>query len=148
MKKLSLAAATAVVAIATAVSGPAFAAGHDDMFVIRTTDKTPDQAVEAIKAYSDSKKWQWMGSDKVKKGEVIIAKTCIPAVGAKLWPLGLQVSAMLPCGNFGVYVKDGKTNISMLNPGYMNMLYPDPKVEEAVKVAQPLLTGLLDSVAK
>jgi hypothetical protein len=126
------------------------AAGADDLIIVRPAARTPAEVVDAIKAYAEAKKWVFAGASKVKppQGEVTFVKVCIPEVGKLLWPLGLQISAMLPCGNFGVYQKEGKTEISMLHPRYMQMLYPHPEVEKASAVATPLFSDLLDGVTK
>jgi hypothetical protein len=117
------------------------------LFVLRTTSKTPDAVAEAIKAYAEAKKWNYLGADKVKQGQVILVKLCIPEIGQQLWPVGLQISAMLPCGNLGIYQKDGKTEISLLHPRYMQLLHPDPAVEKAGAAAAPLLIAMLDAVS-
>jgi len=119
-----------------------------DMLLVRSTAKEPAEVVSAIQAYSERKKWQFVGASKVKQGEVTLVKVCIPQVGQLLWPLGLQISAMLPCGNVGIYKKEGKTEISMLHPAYMQLIYPAPQVEMAVGVATPLLLDMLDNVAR
>ena len=122
----------------------------DDMFVVRPTARTPQEVVDVMKAYAEGKKWVFAGASKVKppQGEVTFVKVCIPEVGKLLWPLGLHISAMLPCGNFGVYQKEGKTEISMLHPRYMQVLYPHPEVDKASAVATPLFIDMLDTVAK
>jgi len=120
----------------------------DDIFLIRTTPKSPDAMVLAIKDYTEKNKWQYLGEIKVKKGEVRLVKICIPEVGRLIWPVGLQLSALLPCGNVGVYLKDGATEISVLHPRYMQLLYPHPATERASIVAQPLLTDMLDAVTR
>lgn len=128
---------------------PLARADDKDMFVIRSTDKSPDELANAVKAYSENANWQYIDPVKVKKGEVTLIKTCIPAVGGKLWPLGLFVGALLPCGNLAAYKgKDGKTEVSMLKPEYMSRLYPNPVVAEAVKIAEPLLNKMFDEVTK
>ena len=123
-------------------------AASDDMFIIRSTAQTPEAAVEAVKAYAEQKKWMYLGASKVKKGEITLVKICIPEVGQQIWPLGLHLSAMLPCGNLGVYQKEGKTEISLLHPRYMQVLYPHPEIEKASATAQLLLTEMLDTVTK
>lgn len=132
-----------MVSLSTAVAA-------DDLIVVRETAKTPEQVVQAIKAYAEDKKWVYMGANKVKppQGEVTFVKVCIPAVGKLLWPLGLQMSALLPCGNLGVYQKQGKTEISMLDPRYMQMLDSRPEVQKASATATPLLHDMLEAVAK
>ena len=119
-----------------------------DMVIIRSTTKIPDQVVDAIRSYSEQKKWMYMGANKAKQGEVTMVKVCIPQVSQLLWPVGLHMSALLPCGNVGVYQSKGQTQISMLHPRYMHVLYPHPEVEKAVAVATPLLTEMLEAVAK
>lgn len=131
-----------------ALQSPASASDPDDIFIIRTTDKPPAEAVAAIEAYVQDNKWIYLGANKVKKGQVTLVKICIPEVGQIVWPVGLQLSALLPCGNLGVYEKDGATEISALHPRYMNTLYPDPALERAGAVAAPLLIEMLDTVAK
>ena len=119
-----------------------------DMILIKATAKTPEQVVDDVKFYAEEKKWLYMGANKAKQGEVTMVKVCIPQVGQILWPVGLQLSALLPCGNIGVYQKNGKTEISMLHPRYMQALYPHPEVERAGNVATPLLLEMLSAVAK
>ena len=123
-------------------------ADPNDIFIVRTTSKTPDAIVAAIKSHSEQKKWEFLGESKVKKGEVTFVKICIPAVGQLIWPVGLQLSAMLPCGNVGIYQKGTATEISVLHPRYMHVLYPHPATERASAVAQPLLIEMLDAVTR
>lgn len=134
-----------------AISAPAAAqapAPGPGMLLVRPTAKTAEQVVEAVKAHAEAKKWLYMGATKAKQGEVTMVKVCLPQVGQVLWPLGLQVSALLPCGNVGVYQKGGQTEISMLHPAYMQVLYPHPETEKASAIATPLLIEMLDRVAK
>jgi hypothetical protein len=119
-----------------------------DMILIRATTKTSDQVVDAVKAYAEANKWLYMGANKARQGEVTMVKVCIPQVGQLLWPVGLHLSALLPCGNIGVYQNKGQMEISMLHPGYMQVLYPHPEVERAVNVASPLLVEMLTTIAK
>ena len=119
-----------------------------DMILIRSTTKTTEEVVEAIRSYSEAKKWMYMGASKAKQGEVTLVKVCIPEVGKVLWPVGLQLSALLPCGNLGIYDRKGRSEISMLHPSYMQVLYPHPSVEKAAAMATPLLTEMLEAVAR
>jgi len=143
--RLLICAALSITTFAATAETPSPGAG---MILVKPTTKTPDEVVDAIKDYSEQKKWQFVDASKVKNGEVTLVKVCLPEVGKVLWSLGLQISAILPCGNLGVYLKQGKTEISMLHPAYMQMLYPHAEVEKAVKIATPLLLDMLDSVAK
>lgn len=118
------------------------------MIVTKASQKSPDQVVEAIKVYAETKKWMYMGANKAKQGEVTMVKVCLPQVGQMLWPIGLQVSAFLPCGNLGIYKRGGETQISMLHPQYMQVLYPHAEVEKAVAVATPLLLDMLSELSQ
>lgn len=135
-------------AILIALYTTAQAADPNDIFMIRTTSKTPDAVSAAIKAYSEQHKWQYLGESKVNKGAVRFVKICIPEVAQLLWPLGLQLSALLPCGNVGIYQKGTATEISVLHPRYMHTLYPHAATERATAVAQPLLTEMLDKITQ
>lgn len=127
-----------------------FAQGADpnDIFMVRTTSKTPDAVVAAVKSYAEEQKWQFLSANTVKQGQVTLVKICIPEVGKLVWPVGLRLSALLPCGNMGIYSNGTMTEISVLHPRYLNLLYPDPALEQAVAVAEPLLRGMLDAVVK
>jgi uncharacterized protein (DUF302 family) len=131
----------------TLFTGTAFAQTAD-LFMLRTTSKSIDMVVEAIKSHSEKKKWQYLGASKVKNGEVTLVKICMPAVGQQVWPQGLHLSALLPCGNVAVYAKDGATQISVLHPRYMHLLHPTPEMEKASATALPLITEMLDALAK
>ncbi len=135
-------------AILLALTAVAQAGDPNDIFIVRATSKTPDATVAAIKSYSEQKKWQYVGDSKVKNGEVRLVKICLPEVGNLIWPVGLQLSALLPCGNVGIYQKGGVTEISVLHPRYLHVLYPHPATDAASAVAEPLLTEMLDAVTK
>lgn len=119
-----------------------------DAFMVRTTAKAPEEVVAAIKTYSEQKKWQYLGESKVKKGEVRLVKICMPEIGQLIWPVDLQLSAMLPCGNVGVYQKAGVTEISVLHPRYLYVLYPHTSTQRAGELAHPMLTEMLDAVTR
>jgi hypothetical protein len=135
-------------AILLVLSNTAQAADPNEIFMIRTTSKTPDAVSAAIKAYSEQHKWQYFGENKANKGQVRFVKICIPEVGQLIWPVGLQLSALLPCGNVGIYQKGTGTEISVLHPRYMYTLYPHAATERASAVAQPLLTEMLDKITQ
>jgi hypothetical protein len=138
----------AVLGFLLALGAFAEAENANDIFIVRTTSKTPAAVVSAIKSFSEGKKWQYLGDNKVKKGEVTLVKICIPEVGKIIWPAGLQLSALLPCGNVGIYRKGAGTEVSVLHPRYMHTLYPHPATKRASEIAQPLLIDMLDSVTK
>ena len=116
------------------------------MLVVRATTKTPDETIKAVQKYSEDKGWLYLEADKL--GPVTLLKICIPEVGQLLWPLGLQIGALLPCGKLSVYQKEGKTEIALLHPAYMQAIYPHAEVKKAVAIATPLLMDMLVAVAK
>lgn len=148
MKEVVYAAMACCLALGPLYSPVGQSAEPTGMFLVRSTEKTPDALVDAVKAYAEEKKWEYLGADKVKKGELTLVKLCIPEVGKQIWPLGPHLSAMLPCGNIGVYQREGKTEISLLDARYMYLIYPDPAIEKAGATAQSLLSEMLDAVIK
>jgi len=120
-------------------------ANTEDLFVISSSTKTPDEVVTSMKKYSEEPKWQFLGANKVKQGAVTLVKVCIPEVGREIWPLGLHLGAMLPCGNLSVYQKDGRTEIALLHARYMEVLHPDTATKKASAIAQPLLAGMVEA---
>jgi hypothetical protein len=137
-----------VLTLAACLIAAPMAQASDDLFMVRTTSQPPEAVVAAIKDYAKTMEWQYLSDNKVKKGEVTLVKICIPDVGRIIWPLGLRLSAMLPCGNIGIYATDAGTEVSVLHPRYLNVLYPDPETERAGEVGAPLLTEMLDTVAR
>ena len=134
--------------IICALAKSASAGNASENLILRTTDKAPDRVVADIRTYSDNMKWLYVGDSKVKKGTVTLVKICIPEVGRAVWPAGLRLSALLPCGNIGVYQGEAGTEISVLHPRYMHVLYPDPATEKAGEIALPLLQEMLDAVVQ
>ena len=135
-----------VFAIASLTS--AYGQEASTMLIVRSTPKSVDAVVDAIKSYAEAQKWQYLGASKVKNGEVTLVKICMPAVGQQVWPQGLELSALMPCGNVGVYAKGAATEISVLHPRYMHVLHPTVAMEKAAATAVPLVMGMLESVSK
>jgi hypothetical protein len=123
------------------LAGGATAQNASDVFIIKTTSKDPDAVVSAIKSYSEQKKWQYLGDTKIKQGQITLVKICIPEVALALWPAGSHLSAMLPCGNIGVYKQGERTEISVLHPRYMHVLHPSPATERAAGIAPSAACG-------
>ena len=119
-----------------------------DFIVVRTSDRSVAQVIEAAEAHIKAKSYQNLGVNVVKppQGEVTFVKFCMPSVGRQLWAVDLKLSAILPCGNIGVYQRNGKTEVSMLHPAYMTALYTDAAVANAGVTAEPLLMEMLDEV--
>ena len=63
-----------------------------------------------------------------------------------LWSVGQHLSAMLPCGNIGVYRKQDMTEVSPLNPRYMERILPDPAVRKASAMAETLLIEMVNEI--
>jgi len=124
----------------------AWAGEPNDMFIVRSSQKAPYEIVAQIEQYAKDKKWVYLRSNKVKKGQVRLSKICIRAAGKELWKAGLHVSAMVPCGNVGIYKQNGITQISLLHPRFMYMIYPDPNVKKAVEISSPLLINMMDEI--
>jgi hypothetical protein len=135
--------------IALLLAAPAAKAGEPtDMFWVRTTEKSPEQVVGAIKAYVQEKKWLYLSDFKIKGGEVTAVKICYPPIGKDIFAAGMHVAAMMPCGHIAVYVEGGKTRLSMLHPKFMTALYPDKNLETAVKTVAPLFEAMLGDVLR
>jgi hypothetical protein len=139
---------TALLLLGSLACGVSLAAEPSNLFIIRTTNKSPEAIADAIKTYADAKKWQYLGASKVKNGEVTLVKVCIPEVGKQVWPQGLHMSALLPCGNLGIYKKGDKTEVSMLHARYMHTLGPTPEMEKASATAEPMLEDMLNTALK
>ncbi len=139
---------TITTALFAGLLGVAQAAEPSNLFIIRPTDKAPEAVADAIKAYAETRNWQYLGATKVKNGEVTLVKVCIPEIGKLVWPQGMHLSAILPCGNIGIYKKSDKYEVSMLHPRYMHVLVPTPEMEKAGAAAEPLLKDMLDAALK
>ena len=139
---------SAALVLASLFSMPAIAGEPNGMFIMRTTTKSPDAVQAAIKAYVLEKKWLYVNDNKLKVGEVTQVRMCVPDIGKDTWKAGMHISALVPCGQIGIYEQDGVTKISMLHPGFMNALYPDPILKKAGEDLLPLLTTMLDEVVK
>ena len=118
------------------------------VFVIRQTSKTPEAVVAAIEKYAEKQDWLFLGADTIKHGEITLVKVCLPEIGGLIWPQGLHMSALLPCGNVSIYRKDGKTEVSMLSGRYMHLLVLTPEMKKASDAAEPLLNAMLEAVLK
>lgn len=136
---------------ATLAHTPAFAgesAAPNDLFVVKTSAKSPEAVFGAIKTYVADKKWLYLGDNKVKNGEVILVKLCVPSAAKDIWAAGLHVAALAPCGHLGIYQEAGQTKVSMLHPKFMNALNPHPSLKKAGDELAPLFTAMLDDVTR
>jgi len=119
-----------------------------NVFMLNTTSKSMGEVVKAVKSFAKKKHWVYLGDYKVKNDKVILVNFCVKEAGKIAWRAGLKVSAMLPCGNMGVYKKDGVTEISLLNPYYMTTLYPDLDLETAADLLMPLYKEMMVTIVK
>jgi len=127
-------------------AGQALAGPPNEVFLVRDTQRAPRDVVAAVKAYVDEQDWMYVNDAELKG--VIFVKFCVPALAKDIFAAGDHVAALLPCGSMAIYPKNGKTQISMLHPGYMNALYPDPNLARAAEKGLPLFQALLDAVTR
>jgi hypothetical protein len=136
---------TVLAALAFLASG-ARAGEPNDMFMIRSTDKSYGQVTDAAKAYVSKQGWVYVNEAELKG--VVMIKFCVPEMAKDIFAAGDFVTAMLPCGQIGLYKKDGKTQIAMLHPGYMERIYPDPNIRRAAEKGLPLFQAMLEEIAR
>ena len=126
-------------------AGAAHAGAPNDNFWVRSSPKTPDQVVAALKSYAEARKWLYLAEFKIKNGEVTSVKICYPPIGKHIFAAGMHVAAMMPCGQVAVYNENG-TKLAMLHPKFMTVLYPDENLERAVREVTPLFEAMLEEV--
>lgn len=146
MKYLIPVALMTILGAASAFAGER--AAPNDLFVIKTSAKSPDAVFAAIKAYVADKKWLYLGDNKVKNDEVTLVKLCVPAASPDIWAAGLHVAALAPCGHIGIYREAGRTTVSMLHPKFMHVLNPHPRLKKAGDELAPLFDAMLDDVTR
>jgi len=119
-------------------------------FIVRATDKSPAEVIDALTAHIQAKKYIDFGIAKVKppQGEITFVKFCMPAIGRQLFAVSLELSPMLPCGSITIYSKQGRTEVAALHPRYMQVLYPHPAVERAAKQAALLVMDAMESATR
>lgn len=133
---------------AAAFPDEAVAGEPSDMFMIRDTQKAPEEVVSAIKSYVEVNKWLYLAEFKIKAGEVTSVKICYPPIGKDIFAAGMHVAAMMPCGQIAIYREGDQTRISMLHPRFMTALYPDPNLERAVSTVTPQFEAMLAEVTR
>lgn len=144
--KFSIATFAAILMLAF-IPAAASAGEPNDMFWVRSTQKSPEQVVAAIKGYVEAKKWLYLADFKLKGGQVTAVKICYPPIGKDIFAAGMHVAAIMPCGHIAVY-DEGGTKISMLHPNYMTALFPDKNLEKAAREVTPLFEAMLAEVSK
>jgi hypothetical protein len=126
---------------------PAKAGEPNDLFWVRSTQKSPQQIVAAIKEYVEARKWLYLADFKIKGGQVTAVKICYPPIGNDIFAAGMHVAAMMPCGHIAVY-EEGGTKIAMLHPKFMTALYPDRNLDKAAREVTPLFEAMLADVIR
>ena len=119
----------------------------NELFWVRSTQKSPEQVVAAIKEYVGNKQWLYLADFKLKGGQVTAVKICYPPIGNDIFAAGMHVAAMMPCGHIAVY-DEGGTKISMLHPKFMTVIYPDKNLEKAAREVTPLFEAMLAEVSR
>ena len=144
MKASAIGFALLMLALVPAEAG---AGEPNGVFWVRSTQKSPEQVVAAIKEYVGDKKWLYLADFKLKGGQVTAVKICYPPIGNDIFAAGMHVAAMMPCGNIAIY-DEGGTKISMLHPKYMTVIYPDKNLEKAAREVAPLFEAMLAAVSR
>lgn len=142
------ASALAAAAVALGLAGCATTATRDDLFVTRTSVKTPAEVHQAIRQYVSQKQWLYINDNKIKGGEITQVRICDPKAAANIWKAGLQVSAMMPCGHMSIYQDGGATKVTLLHPRFMTMLDPHPAVKELADAVTDPYLRMLDDVTR
>lgn len=135
-----LLAALAIVAVGARAGEP------NEMFMIRSTDKSYGQVTDSVKSYVKKQGWVYVNDAELKG--VVMIKFCVPEMAKDIFAARDIVTAMLPCGQIGLYKKDGKTQIAMLHPAYMERIYPDPNIKRAADKGLPLFQAMLEEISK
>ena len=138
---------TAIVLTGIGFTAMANSTSPGEMFWVRTTQKSPEQVVAAVKTYTEAHKWLYLAEFKIKGGQVTAVKICYPAIAADIFAAGPHVAAMMPCGNIAVYADQGRTTISMLHPKFMSVLAPHERMDKAVREVTPLFEKMLETVS-
>lgn len=140
---LLIACSAGLVACSTTAPAP-----REGYFVTRSAAKSPAALHQAIRDYAQRKNWIYVGDNKLKNGDVTQVRLCIREAAGNIWNAGMQVAALLPCGQMSIYQETGATKITMLHPRAMTLLDPNPIVAKlADDVTGPFMT-MLDEVTK
>lgn len=124
-----------IVLAAAGLAGCATRGAGENVFVTRSSAKSPAELHQSIRQYVAQKGWLYIGDNKLKGGEITQVRICDAKAASNIWKAGLHVSAMMPCGHMSIYQESGTTKVTMLHPRFLTMLYPHPEVK-----------GLADSV--
>ena len=95
----------------------------------------------------ERKRGSLSGLIRSKKGQVTLVTNCIPEMGQQIWPVGMQLSTMLPCGNFDVYREMMWRRFRCCTPAICRCS-THLAIEQASAIAKPLLMEMLEAVVK
>jgi hypothetical protein len=139
----------ALLAIAAlSVAGCATPAPPQEIYLTRSTAKSPADLHQAIRQYVSQKGWLYIGDNKLKGGEIMQVRICDPKAAANIWKAGMQVSAMMPCGHMSIYQEGGATKVTMLHPRFLTVLDPHPAVQELADAVSGPYVLMMDEVTR
>ena len=130
------------------VAGCATPAPRDDVYVTRSTPKSPADLHQAIRQYVSQKGWLYVNDNKLKGGEITQVRICDPKAATNIWSAGLRVSAMMPCGHMSIYQEAGSTKLTMLHPQFLTRLDPHPAVRELADAVSAPYLAMMDEVTR
>lgn len=124
------------------------------MKVIRKTDKSVDEAVDALTESIVAHKFGVMHVHDLhgtlnKKGvpfdrQCKVLEVCNPVQAAKVLNDDMDMNMALPC-RISVYEKDGETLIGMLSPSAMLLQFSDsPALKEVAEDVEGILTAAIE----
>ena len=137
-----------IVAGMLAVAGCATPGPPQEIYVTRTTAKSPADLHQAIRQYVGQKGWLYINDNKLKGGEITQVRICDPKAASNIWSAGLKVSAMMPCGHMSIYQEGGATKVTMLHPRFLTMLDPHPAVRELADAVTAPYLAMMDDVTR
>jgi len=143
MKPLSILILTATF---TAFAGKAPAAEDDSLFIVQDLSQSVEEAADAVQQYvEDDDDWLFLARFGLLGGQVTALKICYLPIGSDIFAAGMQVAAMMPCGNLAFYEEDGQARMSMLDLAFLQVLHPDPHIEQAVEKGAPAFAAMLEN---
>lgn len=149
LQKLARASGMALLLAATlGAAGCATRPPHQDIYVTRSTAKSPGDLHQAIRQYVSQKGWLYINDNKIKGGEITQVRICDPKAAANIWNAGLKVSAMMPCGHLSIYQEGGTTKVTMLHPRFLTLLDPHPAVKELADAVSGPYLAMMDDVTR
>lgn len=131
---------------ALALSLTQAAAEEGTPFIVTDLAQSPDDAVAAIRDYTESDDdWLYLAEFGLAGGKVTAVKICYVPLGPDIVAAGWHVMAMMPCGHLAFYEEDGQSRMSRLDLGFLTQLNPDPNLEKAVKKGEPAFAELFEA---